>query len=189
VAFSYAPVPIKPAAPTPTIPAVAPAKPAPIPAVTKPTPATPTGAYKIGDKGPAGGIVFYDKGSTSDGWRYLEAAPVDTDKSIEWYNGKYTHVQTEATVGAGRANTAAIVASQGKGNYAAQVCADLVLGGYDDWFLPSIDELDLMYKNLKKAGQGSFWGPYLVIFPGRRQITAPTTRNPLLRRLGTPFRR
>ena len=28
-------------------------------------------------KGPAGGYVFYDKGSYSDGWRYLEAAPAD----------------------------------------------------------------------------------------------------------------
>jgi hypothetical protein len=27
--------------------------------------------YQIGDIGPAGGIIFYDKGSYSDGWRYL----------------------------------------------------------------------------------------------------------------------
>ena len=33
--------------------------------------------YKIGDEGPAGGVIFYDKGEYSDGWRYLEAAPAD----------------------------------------------------------------------------------------------------------------
>ena len=28
--------------------------------------------YNIGDLGPAGGIVFYDKGNNKDGWRYIE---------------------------------------------------------------------------------------------------------------------
>jgi len=28
--------------------------------------------YEVGDVGPAGGIVFLDKGEESDGWRYME---------------------------------------------------------------------------------------------------------------------
>ena len=33
--------------------------------------------YKIGDIGPAGGYIFYDRGYYENGWRYLEAAPAD----------------------------------------------------------------------------------------------------------------
>jgi len=38
----------------------------------------------------------------------------------------------------------------------AQRCRDLSYGGFDDWFLPCKDELDLMYKNLKAHGLGGF---------------------------------
>ena len=38
----------------------------------------------IGDPGPCGGIVFYDKGNNSGGWRYLEAAPASAEFSANW---------------------------------------------------------------------------------------------------------
>jgi hypothetical protein len=41
-------------------------------------------SYKVGDTGPAGGIVFYDKGDNSDGWQYLEAAPPEFEFSANW---------------------------------------------------------------------------------------------------------
>ena len=40
--------------------------------------------------------------------------------------------------------------------YAAKVCFDLVFNGFDDWFLPSKDELNLLYINLCKEDIGDF---------------------------------
>jgi hypothetical protein len=116
--------------------------------------------YNVGDVGPAGGIIFYDKGEVSDGWRYLEAAPSNQSGGIHWYNGHYVNVSTSTGIGTGRSNTDAIIEVQGSGNYAASICKNLTLGGFSDWFLPSRDELNLMYINLVKAGLGGFSGSY-----------------------------
>ncbi|MCX7023868.1 MAG: caspase family protein [Spirochaetes bacterium] len=113
-------------------------------------------AWKVGDTGPAGGLIFHDKGSASDGWRYLEAAPSDQSAGIQWHNGNDLDIKTGTAVGTGRANTQAIIAAQGAGNYAATLCKNLSINGFSDWFLPSRDELDAMYVNLHKAGRGVF---------------------------------
>jgi TolB-like protein len=115
--------------------------------------------YNIGDFGPAGGIVFYDKGIFSNGWRYLEAASFETEVRAPW--GAYQkNVQgTNTSLGTGKKNTEIIVAflrQTGERNTAAQICDALVFDGFDDWFLPSKDELNLMYTNLKKNGIGNF---------------------------------
>ncbi len=124
--------------------------------------------YIIGDIGPAGGYIFYDKGSYSDGWRYLEAAPAGNEWRAKVWGGYGTEVGgTGTAVGTGASNTEKIVAKFGNAepyerniDYAAKLCADLVVtkGGvtYDDWFLPSRDELNLMYQNLKKNNLGGF---------------------------------
>ena len=104
--------------------------------------------YTVGDTGPAGGLIFYDKGSSSDGWRYLEAAPSDQSTGIQWYNGNYVVIGATGTaIGTGQSNTTAIVTTQGAGSYAASLCNDLTVGGYTDWFLPSKDELNKLYLN------------------------------------------
>jgi len=116
-------------------------------------------AYFVGDRGPATGIVFYDKGSESDGWRYLEAAASDQSTGITWDDGNA--IGTGATawvIGTGEANTALIVSVKGAGSYAASLCASLSLGGYEDWFLPSVEELRAMYQ--QRALIGGFAADY-----------------------------
>jgi len=115
----------------------------------------PSQVYKIGDKGPAGGIVFYDKGNNSDGWRYMEAAPVNQGH-LEW-GAKGQNVSTRTEIGTGKANTAAILAVDANAP-AAKACADYRGGGKYDWFLPSKDELNELYKqrNLFDISSGFF---------------------------------
>ena len=114
--------------------------------------------YNIGDIGPAGGYIFYDKGFISDGWRFLEAAPSDTEFSATW--GPYDDIQgTSTVIGSGKRNTQFIIEKLnqlGNKNSAAHLCAGLEYNGYNDWFLPSKDELDLMFKNLKEKNTGGF---------------------------------
>jgi len=112
--------------------------------------------YKTGDTGPAGGIVFYDKGFNKDGWRYLEAAPAGTKFKAQWGPGDKDVAGTEERVGSGKRNTQLIISALGKNGEAAYQCANLNFNGYNDWFLPSKDELDLICNSLVRIGLGGF---------------------------------
>ena len=59
-------------------------------------------------------------------------------------------------VGTGRQNTADMLAACAERGTAADLCATYVLNGIGGWFLPSRDELALMYRNLKATGIGDF---------------------------------
>jgi hypothetical protein len=116
-------------------------------------------------RGPAGGLIFY---VSSDGFssksvtcHYLEAAPVDLG-TCQW-GGYGTSCSTGTNIGTGATNTAALAThdhgmpSLGSGlHLAAQACAEYAVGIYSDWFLPSKNELGLMYTNLKAQGLGGF---------------------------------
>ena len=134
--------------------------------------------YQIGDIGPAGGYIFYDKGFSSDGWRYLEAAPENSEFTAEW--GVYIMIESELKthpgithyvekklfvsgtsmlIGTGKENTELILAKlkmTGEKGRAAQQCISLNIADKTDWFLPSLFELGYMYENLHKQGLGGF---------------------------------
>jgi DUF1680 family protein len=117
-----------------------------------------TAGYALGDTGPAGGFIFYENPNyATDGWRYLEAAPFDQSAGATW--GCFRRVIAGArgtAVGTGKQNTLDMLAACTEPGTAARLCANLSLNGVRGWFLPSRDELALMYRNLKAAGAGDF---------------------------------
>jgi len=115
--------------------------------------------YEMGSKGPAGGIVFFDKGKKTHGWRYLEAAPDSVEFDAIWSQLFFDVPGTLPEIGKGKSNTQLMIEELKKRDEertAAQLCAELTLGKYNDWFLPSKDELNHLYLNLKLFGVGKF---------------------------------
>jgi hypothetical protein len=99
-----------------------------------------------------GGIVFYVDATGQHG---LIAATTDQSSGIQWYNGANTTTNAVRDgIGAGMYNTERIIANQGGGAYAAQLCANYQGGGYGDWYQPSKYELNLLYQ--QKAAVGGF---------------------------------
>ncbi|MDB9781902.1 DUF1566 domain-containing protein [Winogradskyella sp.] len=114
----------------------------------------PVGLLEVGDFY-GGGVIFYlfeagDTGYVTGEIHGLIAAVENQSSGIQWYNGSYvTTGATGTVIGTGSANTDAIIAIQGatETNYAAGLAKAYTGGGFNDWFLPSKDELNEMYLN------------------------------------------
>ena len=65
-------------------------------------------------------------------------------------------IGTNQEIGYGKINTESIVSIQGNGNYAAKICYDLDLNGFDDWYLPSYYEAIELSSFLFKTGQPNY---------------------------------
>jgi hypothetical protein len=142
--------------------------------------------YRVGDTGPGGGIVFYrdDKGFTIGGTPstdcyYLEAAPAgwntntpSNDPMLAWAsddttNPAYENVgSTGMNIGDGKKNTALIIdAAAGTGGTPAASACDSFMTTVNgtpvnDWFLPSVLELDALYQQRSLSGLNLSGGKY-----------------------------
>jgi len=107
--------------------------------------------YIIGKTYQGGLIAYLD---TLDGTGLI-AAPSNFG-SAPWGCSENPVSGADGTgIGTGAQNTADIIAVCSETNTAAYRCDNLTLGGYSDWFLPSKDELNILYQNI---GHGNALG-------------------------------
>jgi hypothetical protein len=115
---------------------------------------TATAGFYIGQSY-GGGIIFYVDGTGEHG---LISATSDQSEATQWGCVSKLIGGTSTAMGTGQSNTTAIVNGCNEAGIAARICDDLVLNGYDDWFLPSLDELYQLY--LRSNSVGNFHGYY-----------------------------
>ena len=95
-----------------------------------------------------GGVIFHlwkDNAGVEHG---LIVALTDQSTSQAWSNVTSTLIGTSAQSSwDGLSNSNAIVGQASHTSSAAKLCLDLVSGGQSDWYLPSIQELNMLWNN------------------------------------------
>ena len=119
---------------------------------------------KVGMTGPGSGFIFFvDYNDQYTGFDYLEAAPFSCEGTRKAWSSDYTNSLVAVNgwaaraVGAGKANSAAMIASGatsyvGDTSGAAFFAEGSTCGTKTDWFLGSLGEMKLMYDNLQGVG-------------------------------------
>ncbi|MFK7971655.1 MAG: hypothetical protein AB8F95_14915 [Bacteroidia bacterium] len=107
-----------------------------------------------------GGIIFFVNTEPSKYPNFTGEGMVTTDEDYgnfnEWGCFQVTGA-TGAEVGDGPANHQKILdAMCSRVPSSTQLVEELTTGGFSDWFLPSIGEVDLMYHNLHLKGHSNF---------------------------------
>ena len=110
-----------------------------------------------------GGIIAYilqtgDPGYVANETHGLIAAPSDQSAAAPWgCIGTLISGGDGTAIGTGNQNTMDILAGCATEGIAARICGDLILNGYDDWYLPSKEELNQLYIN--RVAIGGFTDP------------------------------
>ncbi|MCH2231762.1 MAG: hypothetical protein MK105_15620 [Crocinitomicaceae bacterium] len=105
-----------------------------------------------------GGIIFYLNTSNGTG---LISSESNQPLNAMWGDNSLNITGANGTaIGTGAQNTLDILAEDPTIGSPAEICNNLVLNGYSDWFLPSKDELNAMYTNLYLNGFGNLINDY-----------------------------
>lgn len=126
----------------------------------------------IGDTCEGGIVAYIDEQGNK-----LIVSPIDNGEDIQWgCRGQLLNI-TSKEYGTGLSNTEALVNwhqgwadpwftapeevtgychEKNDGTLAARVCYEMELNEYSDWYLPSIEELNLIYENVHKNYKGDF---------------------------------
>lgn len=128
--------------------------------------------YEIGDVGPKGGIIAYKKQEYTNGWKYIEMA-TNNVVSEEWgcMNSSIVNAQFNQ-IGTGLQNNYAILnkhnflnnyysnpsvcSNLNNGTIASKTAINAVINDSKDWFIPSFNELQIIYTNLHLNANASF---------------------------------
>jgi hypothetical protein len=103
--------------------------------------------HYIGEKF-GGGVVFHLWKDSTGAEHGLVVALTDQSTGAAWSNVTSTLIGSSAqSLWDGLSNSNAIVGQTGHNGSAAKLCLDLVSGGQSDWYLPSIQEFNLLWNN------------------------------------------
>ena len=103
-----------------------------------------------------GGKIAYllkpsDPGYDANVQHGIIAAVADLPGEVAWgCNDKF--LAGRSSIGSGSQNTIDISSGCSVAGNAATLCSNLVQGGYDDWYLPSKDELNKLFLQMKAIG-------------------------------------
>jgi hypothetical protein len=118
------------------------------------TPTNTEATLAIGDTH-EGGIIFYLDGSGQHG---LVAKVADEPGIYKWSFIDFSTWAFAAGIYGGAQNTKKIISLATLNSSTSPVATQALLpyGGFNDWYLPSKDELDMMFVNLHLQGLGNF---------------------------------
>jgi hypothetical protein len=114
--------------------------------------------YTVGQAAQGGKVFWIDE----TGQHGLVVSNANQSLAIPWYNGSTNTKAIREGIYGGEINTEIIIQSIGYGNFAASLAAQFSDGspGFGDWYLPSKNELKLLFDNQAALGitlTGNYW--------------------------------